>query len=729
MSKAAVATMIAVFVLLSVSRFASSQDANSSKQLQSENKNDSTVVTDRYEKILRASPQFGTAFDKFYEGTEREGKLDAFCLHLEQQAVKTQDSKLFHFLGLLQQRRGLVDEAIANFASAQEISPEQVVVKLHLSSAFTQRRQYESALAALRKASQSKLSQANAIELTKQIMQLQRHVDRDSAVEVLDSVAKQFPTSQAVLEKVTESVAAFNPERAGPLYEKLISMARDPQRKIELQVEHAKILERVGQSERALAEFEKIVAQVKPGSWLYSNLSEQIDRLTEQLSGTDGLIQRYERALAKQPNDVEAHLRLANLLNAADRVDEAKSLLTKAHQLAPTQTAPLLATVEILEQRQEFHEAVVAMNQLLEIAPDNADFIRRGGKLLLKDNSKRIDERRDQVVAVWKKMLVGHERDAVRFAQVAELFIESEIPTQAVSCLEEAIRFAENGTEYRESLATYLHRLGRSDESRKVIADGIEAAAESRLDLVRLSDIANRLGFREEAINAMQLACNNHPEFSDRMKFAKLLKDANRLEQALAQLQLAANQAEQTGDLNRLWDAQIDTLRNNNKLSLQIEQLENQLQSDNQTSADSWQQLALLYSASAKSKQAADAARRATDLEPNDLRSWLLAARMEHDAKLAFREIESLRKLCGIDSQNKVDYLQRLATIQFQQNQVDDSLSSFDAIVESKGASLENFKSAWTFCLQAKMPERALGLHAPSYRSFPQGPNGMDCNC
>ncbi len=675
--------------------------------------------TDRYEKILRSNPQAGIAFDRFYDSLQQAGKVDAFCNQLESQARENDDAKLFQLLGLLQLQRGETEKAIASFSRAAELSPSDVTAKLQLSLALIQGREFISAMTSLRAAVEAKPSQTFALQIVKQLQQLARRADREATAVLLVALADQFPNSQPVIEKVAHTLVDIDAASALPLYEKLIPLTRDPQRRIELQIERAKLHKRLGQPEQSLLELEKLVAQVKSESWLHTNLLEMIEQISEELNGTKGLIQRYERIVSERPDDIEIHMRLAKALHRAERFEEAESVLAAAHRLAPTQTAPLLTRADFLEQQQKYSQAAQVMNQLMELAPENADFIQRCGRLLLRDSSKEIAERQSEAEAVWRNLAIGHEQDAARLVQVAELFNESDMPNQAIAFYNQAISVEENQIQWRELLGTYLHRLGRIDKARNVFTEAIRVAGMDRVSLIGLSDVTARLGFRGEAIRALQIVCSNQPQFSDRVKLAKLLLSDDNASLALKQLNQAATLAENSGEWNALWDAQLEVLGALPSDERQTTTAEERMRSEDSLPVEEWLNLALLYSASDKRTEAASAAKRATEVDPNSVRAWVLAARTAREAELTFQEIESLQALCRLDDLNKSDHLQRLATIQFQQKQTTESLETIEEIIASRNASLQSYQMAWTHCLQASMTERAIDYMRRAAEAFP----------
>ena len=705
------------------------------------------VVIDRYEKILLSRPQMGTAFDKFYEHHSRQGTLAEYCLGLERRATESSDGNLFQLLGLLQLRNGLTDAAIANLKRSQNLRPKDAAVKIHLSQALTKSKDYLGALESLQSAVDDQPAAPLAIEIIKQVGQLAGRSNPQLAADIMVKLAEQFPSSAQVIGKLAPTLAELDAERARPLYSKLIELTREPQRRVEIQMESAQLMKRLGQPEQALSELEKLVVRVKPGSWLHSTLIEKIEQLTEELLGTDGLIQRYERALSERPDDVMVMLRLSRLLGSAEKFADARAILEKAHRAAPSETEPLIILVDLFEQAQRFEEAASACRKLAELEPANVDFIVRAGKLVLKDRSKELAERQAEAATVWRRLLMGHEQDAARRVQLAELFSDAEMSEEAIKVYREALELAGTQFEFQERFAEYLQRLGRKEEARDVLLNAVGLASRSadkvedseadksttglgsdeRQSFVRASALLDRWGFRGDAIATLKKGCEFQPQFSDLLNLAQLLAADQRNTEAVGVLARAKKLAIHLKEFNAVWDAQISVYKRDVELADRVVELKRRLaeakvpanaasvQPDDAAELNQFEQfeqleqLALMQAALGLPVEAAETIRQAASkVKSNSLRPWFLAARLEREAGLSFREIDSLGKLAELDVRNQAEYLQRVATIQFQQSQIDEALKTLDLILQSPAATLLHYQMAWTFCLQAKLPERSI---------------------
>ncbi len=640
------------------------------------------AVADRYEQILRSRPQIGPVLDKLYEFHTRQGSIAELCQRLELSANEGEDGNAYQLLGLLQLRRGLPDDAIANLARAELLLPNEPFASLYRSRALSLNRQFPSALEALQNAARRRPSQSIALEILKELSQFKdRGIDIDVAVALLSELEQQFTGSSQVNEKLADCFIEFGrPEAAQPVYEKLVDLTRDPLRKIELRMQLARLKKRLGQPEQSLIEFERLITQVKPHSWLHTTLIEQIEQLTEELHGSEGLIEYYEGMLQKQPDDVTSALQLARALRLRSRFDEARAWISKAIESSPSQPEPLLAMADLMEETNQFASASESFQRLVRLDPTNVDYIVRWGHLAAQEaiaeaasNSSSIAGRAVQqadAVAIWKRLLVGHELDPAKALQVAELLRSISAEDEAVALYQQAVEVSGGKVEFTELLGEYLLKIDRREEAKKVFDASYAAAGDDRETLIQLSEILRRLKFPAEALRAMEKACESKADFGDLLQLANLQTETEHIEAAINTLTRASRLAESSAELLLAWDTQTKTY----KLFRQLPELLNALEKDVTASAgsmESLQQLAMAQSANSQTAEAAATALKATLLKPNSLRAWLLTARLQKEAGLSLRELESLAALCKIDTKHSADYLQRIATIHFQLNQVD----------------------------------------------------------
>ena len=128
------------------------------------------------------------------------------------------------------------------------------------------------------------------------------------------------------------------------------------------------------------------------------------------------------------------------------------------------------------------------MKALVEVEPDNPDFIVRWGELVYSDDERSKAARQQEAAEIWERMLVSRGDDPVTVSRVADLLRGAELTEKAISNYRQAISLAKSEPQYREYLGEYLHQLQRKDEALQVweeLASGDLHSARDRAGLER----------------------------------------------------------------------------------------------------------------------------------------------------------------------------------------------------------------------------------------------------
>ncbi len=135
----------------------------------------------------------------------------------------------------------------------------------------------------------------------------------------------------------------------------------------------------------------------------------------------DGLVGYYTRWNKEHPDDVDAMMRTARVLSAQRRLPEAEKWFRQAIAKAPTLAEPRLALAEALAADDHYDQAAMEMGQLVELKPDNPDYIVRWGELVFNDSQRSEDQRRTEAGEIWRRMLRNRGDDPVTVARVVDL--------------------------------------------------------------------------------------------------------------------------------------------------------------------------------------------------------------------------------------------------------------------------------------------------------------------
>ena len=178
---------------------------------------------------------------------------------------------------------------------------------------------------------------------------------------------------------------------------------------------------RLGRSADALKDFESMLGKLRPDSWLHREVRRKIEEVFLKNDDQPGLVAYYEAWTKKEPDDIEALVRLGRTLASMGRGAEALPWYQKAIKLAPTRRDLRLALISQLAGEQKFAEAAAQYEALDHADPNNPDTLRDWGALVLRDTSNPAPERKAAAAAIWRKMLVPKPNDPVTTAQVADL--------------------------------------------------------------------------------------------------------------------------------------------------------------------------------------------------------------------------------------------------------------------------------------------------------------------
>ena len=79
-----------------------------------------------------------------------------------------------------------------------------------------------------------------------------------------------------------------------------------------------------------------MLAKLRPDSWLHREVRRKIEEVFVRSDDQAGLVSYYERWTKKEPEDIEALVRLGRTLASMGRSGEAQGWYEKAVKLAPT---------------------------------------------------------------------------------------------------------------------------------------------------------------------------------------------------------------------------------------------------------------------------------------------------------------------------------------------------------------------------------------------------------
>ncbi len=681
----------------------------------------------RFLTVLRRSPRLGTALDKVYGYHVGLGTLDAFAESLEKEAKEKNDGVTWTILGMVQLQRGQDALAADALKKAEELAPDAPLVSFYLGRAQVLLGEVDLAAEAMQRAISKQPARADMLQVFQELGRIYQRTGRNKeALAVWSDLEKRFPGDLGVQEQIAAILAQEGAEEAALLrYTKLAAATKDRFRKVEMSIRAAQLKAKLGKEDEALKDFETQLAVVNPSSWLYRDIRSRIEEVFWAGSDFDGLVKYYTAWVEEHPDDVDAMMRTARVLSIQKRTPEAKEWFRRAIKRAPTNTDARLALVDALSNDGEMADAAKEMEALVELEPENPDYIVRLGELTLENKEIPEEQCKQQAAEIWKRMLKTRGDDPVTVSRVADLLRGAELVDDAIQMYRDASKLAENEPQYREYLGEYLHQLGQKEEAVKVWEELVAGQRKTRDNMVRLSEVFSTFGYPERALETMASACEMEPGFGERARYAELLRDAGRYDDALAQLDIAEPLADDRELRELLIAERIENYKAAGTLGERIAAVQDAVGEDDSQDASKWRLLALLLEADRKFQAASDAITKATELDGGNPVIWESAAAIFERTGRFGEAVKAYQKLATLDRRFLSNYLTQIATLQMRLGNVESALETGEQLLASAASNSTNYRFFADLCMQAGETDKALEILRRGVRSNPSDADAL----
>ncbi|MEE8450364.1 MAG: DUF1583 domain-containing protein, partial [Thermoguttaceae bacterium] len=686
-------------------------------------------IIERFLLILERNPRRGTALDRIYGHYVESGKLQQLLERYRKRTTdNAKDGTAWMILGLIESKQGNDAKAIEAFRQAETHAQNDPALKnllasYYLGQALTLTGQADEAAEALERAIDRKPQPADLLEIFQALGRLhQRAGHNQQAIEVFNRLEKLFPDDQRVQEQIAVTLA--EEEQYEEALKRYVTLAEkttgDLYRRVHYRIEAANIRLRLGKKQEAIADFEALLGQLKPDSWLFRMVRQSIEQSYQREEDLAGLSAYYERWIEKHPEDVDAMTRAARTLAMQGRSAEARTWFDRAIRLAPKQTELRLALIDQLVYERKYREAIEQYAELDKTDKNNPDNVRQWGLLILKDKSLPAADRKRRAAAVWKRLTEARPGDALTATRVADLLREAELTDEALALYRKAVELAPDEPQYHEYLGQFYHSLDRPEEA---VAAWQEIAAGKRRTaeyLNRLAEVLDGFGYPDEAIRAVSEACRLDAEdFHTNLLYADLLSKAERFEDAIEQLRQVAGLADSFEQREIVLDRQIDNYRSAEQLEARTQALAAELQADKQPTAQRWCRLARYYQASDDLLRATAVVRKAIAVDEGSIAAWRLAAKLFESNGSLVEAADAQRKLTTIDRAFRTQYFKELAGIETRLGRTDEALQAGRDLIASAPGSPEHYQFFAELCFRLGKTDDALDALRRAVRSNP----------
>lgn len=687
------------------------------------------AVAERFRKVLETNPRRGTALDRLYGYHVERGTLDKLVAEYAGRIQKdAKDGTAWMIVGLLESQRGKDAAAVAAFRKAEENLPTNAIPAWYLGQSLVLLGQPDAAAEAFERAITRRPNRNDLLDIFQALGRVYQRAQRpEKALDVWNRLEKLYPDDARVQEQITTTlVEEGDYAQALPRLEKLAAATDDKYRQSTLRMDLADLKVKLKRSPEAIADFEKLLAELNPDSWLHRDVRRRIEDVFLRNDDLAGLAKYYEKWLEKNKADVDAIARLAKNLSSQGRTPEARKWLEEGIKVAPTNRALRQALIDQFVFEQNFAAAAQQYEAMDKNDPNNPDILREWGKLVMRDAARPEADRRAAAAAIWKRMLDKKPNDPVTTSQVADLMRTANATDDAIALYKKAIELAPDAAQYREYLGEYYHSLKRSDEALATWRPIAEGGNRNAKNLARLAEVFAGFGYRKEAIGAMADAVAiDKDDFSLLMTYAQLLHDDGQHDGALKQIDAASKRTSNPEEVEQILIAQIKVFQATEKLADRIDELAKELDARKDATADRWLRMARYYEANRQADRAAEAIGKASEKDPKSIPVLIAAARIYEVAGNLLAAADTNRKLAALDRRYRSEYLQAVVKQEQRLGRRAEALQAGRDLLAASPGNPEVYKFFADLCFQLGDQEEGLEALRRSVRANPSDPQGL----
>ena len=560
-------------------------------------------TAERFLMVLERNPRKGTSLDRVLEYHSEHGSLDELAERLRDKAssvdaAKPEDvGRAWMVVGVIDDSRGETEAAVEAFSKAEKLLPTNAMTSFALGQSLITLNRLPDAAAALERAIERKPTPTDLLEVFQTLGRVQQRLQPgDKVIDVWSRLEKLVPNDPRVPELIARTLLDDGHLAAAlPRYEAAAKSAKDLYRRSELELEVIDIRLKLGETEKALSDSDRLLGGLKPDHWLFRETRRRIEQAFLAKEDMAGLVTHYETRLSKHPDDVDAIIRLSRAFVGQERFDDARKRLESAIQKSPKSTELRLELIELFEKQQLFAETIKQFEQLDRIVPNNPDYIRDWGFAVLKfvgppsdgsavDNKQSEDdrlkaeqqtnERAKQAAAIWRKLVEAKPKDAVVAAQVAGLMRQAGLLEDSAELLRRAVELAPDTLPHREELGEVLDALKKKEESLAVWRSMAEEPRRTASNLGHLAEVLGRYGYRDESLRSIDAACElDRKSLELRFQQIDLRRQWKQFAAAREAISAAAELADSPETFDRVVQREIDVLSEAELLTTVIEDL------------------------------------------------------------------------------------------------------------------------------------------------------------
>jgi len=625
-------------------------------------------VIGRYQKILKAKPREGSAFDRLYQLYLEGPGLERMLSDYEQAVISQPKEPSLHLiLGHIYKRLGREQDAVKSYQQAATLDPRGVYPRLVLGQLLARLRDYEGAIKRLEDATNLEPSADDMVAIYKSLGHCYLRRDRvDDAVKAWKSIAELDP------ENVFSRLELADLFKEQELYDEAIEQHRaviklkesDAYRVCLSLREIGKIYELKEENERAIEAYENAIEKMTPDNWLRKALQGRIIGIYQDKKNLPGLIEYYQNKLKNDAQNVEVLGLLADVYVENEQVEEGIKTYRQALEFSPSDAHLRLSLINAMKIVEQYEQATGEYEELIKGAPEELSLYQELGELYLQLGQP------EKAKETWARIEKVKPDDASTRLLLAEIYRRasvgqaSSLPSttvdfkaEAIEQYEKAIQLSPQNTDYVEYLGEYYYKQGDGEKAIETWNRMVAGENATGANYSRLSEVLGHHGFETEAIDATQKSVELSPqEFRYRSQLATLFVESGDYDEALKALEEASKVAPNEYFREQTRSQIIEIYRKQGVLDDKIAELEGEAEN-----LQNLKTLARMYHQRGNVTKVMENLKKAVELAPEDTTILRWQAEIYERQGLFSESIKINERLIDIDKANAREYYGELA--------------------------------------------------------------------
>lgn len=287
-----------------------------------------------------------------------------------------------------------------------------------------------------------------------------------------------------------------NDPKAVEYYKKAVSVAPND---INLRMSYAKMLDKLGQSDDAVNEYNYVLTKnIDNKDVLYS-----LERI-------------YKRKLENSPNDASVTANLGAIMQKQGKFDEALRYYSKAEYLDPSNVNTRINVGTLYQQKGDYKTAITAYDSVLILYPDNiqANLNKAQSLAKLGDTKAALD--------IYKKILAKEPNNEIAKNEMIATLKASMSPTQFIEHIKK--NNPQNAAEILYDFALDLHKQNKLSESISMYNEVIKLIPNNPEVYINLAIAQGQTKSYDEAIATLN---NANAKFPNNAQVSDAIKSIN----------------------------------------------------------------------------------------------------------------------------------------------------------------------------------------------------------